>query len=239
MLSSARASSSPAKTAVPGARVLDFAAHGDDHRGVAPVSPEPVAFSTSFEALLVHGLGKRVDEALRAKFLRLGLDLNRLAAAYPLEVWRQALELAASRIYKGKPPDDAMFQLGCDFIRGLQQTAQGKALFDYGRVVGPDRMVPRMTSNFRSSNNYLDTELETVGPGNYVLSVFPKPEMIPKLRGPISPHYMRGILTQCVTDGGAGNVLVRLEGGDPARRLMRYRITFTFPKGSAPGAGLP
>jgi len=63
-------------------------------------------------------------EALKAK----GLDLDHLASEYPLQVWTDSVDVAASYVYPALSLPNAWEQLGRRFIEGYFQTLTGRMI---------------------------------------------------------------------------------------------------------------
>jgi uncharacterized protein (TIGR02265 family) len=140
-------------------------------------TPERLVFQQSFEGLF-RALGNRMDERCAQRLRELGLDTKGpLAVAYPLEVWVGALKTAAETLAPGAPLDDAAALVGRRFIEGYGATRIGAALLGAVRMMGPQRMLERMTRNLRTGTNYLEASLRERGPRSYLLTC--RPVLIP------------------------------------------------------------
>jgi len=190
---------------------------------------EPAVFGTAFEGLLERGLGAKLTPQAKEELRGLGVDADKpFAAAYRPEQWVKTIEIAARAVFPGQPADEAQFELGRIFMRGLERTIMGKAIFAYGRVVGVRRMLGRMTTAFRSTNNYLESQVDETPEGLFLETRIPS-AVWPKLQGrpQASPHYMRGILHQSLELSGLKDVRVDLIQHDPAQRITRFKLVFS------------
>jgi uncharacterized protein (TIGR02265 family) len=190
---------------------------------------EPVVFGTAFEGLLVRGLGARLTPQAKVELRAIGVDLDKAyAPAYTPEQWVETIEIAARRVFPGKPAAEAHFEIGRIFMQGLERTLIGKAIFAYGRLVGPRRMLGRLTKGFRSSNNYLETQVEERPDGLFVVTRATA-EAWPKLKGhpETSPHYMRGIVYECLLASGAKDARVEIVEYTPEQRIIRLKVDIT------------
>jgi uncharacterized protein (TIGR02265 family) len=137
------------------------------------VNPERVVFQQSFEGL-IRALGPRLDDGCAQRLRQVGLDTQGpLAVAYPLEVWVGALREAAVTLAPDIPLDDAAAEVGRRFLQGYGATLIGSALLAGVRLLGPHRMLERMTRNLRTGTNYLEAQLEQQGPTHYVVTCRP------------------------------------------------------------------
>jgi uncharacterized protein (TIGR02265 family) len=190
---------------------------------------EPATFGTAFEGLLQRGLGRKLTPQAKEELRAIGVDPDKeYAPAYTPEQWVKTLEIATRTVFPGMPAAEANFELGRIFIRGLERTLIGKAVFAYGRFVGTRRMLDRLTTGFRSSTNYLESQIEEAPEGLFVTTRVPA-TVWPKLKGrpEASPHYMRGILFECLMLCGLKDVRVELMGYEPEQRTTRFKLLFS------------
>jgi uncharacterized protein (TIGR02265 family) len=136
---------------------------------VAEVPAERVVFGQSFEGLFVRGLKGRLTPRLEQRLKEIGLDLKRLATAYPLEVWTKSVELAAQELHRGVPRAEAYRLLGERVVEGFAETFLGNTLFSVLKLYGPTRAMHRTTRNFRSANNYTEARVTERKPGDFEL----------------------------------------------------------------------
>ncbi|WP_002634028.1 TIGR02265 family protein [Myxococcus hansupus] len=135
--------------------------------------PEPLVFQQSFQGL-IRALGDDLDDTCAGRLRDAGLDTRgSLALAYPLEVWVAALKVAAATLAPESPLDEAAAVVGKRFVEGFSSTLIGNALLGTVRLLGPQRMLARMTRNLRTGTNYLETHMEQLGPTRYALTCRP------------------------------------------------------------------
>ncbi|RKG76280.1 DUF2378 family protein [Corallococcus terminator] len=134
---------------------------------------ERLVFQQSFEGL-IRALGDQLDEPCAQQLREAGIDpRGKLSVAYPLEVWVESLKLAASVLAPTSPLEDGAEVVGRRFLEGYGATLIGSALLAGVRLLGPHRMLERMTRNLRTGTNYLEARLEQTGPTRYVLTCRP------------------------------------------------------------------
>ena len=136
------------------------------------MSPQDeVVFGHTVEGLLV-ALDGHLDAPLRAKLKDAGLDLERkLAPAYPKAQWYQCLRLAAEALFPDLPLSKAHWHLGERFITAYFSTSMGRALQAVLKILGPARTLERTTRNMASGSNFVQVEVERLGPTDYRLKV--------------------------------------------------------------------
>ncbi len=175
-------------------------------------TPERLVFQQSFEGLF-RALGNRLDERCAQRLRELGLDPKApLAVAYPLEVWVEALKTAAETLAPGAPLDEGAALVGRRFIEGYGATRIGAALLGAVRLMGPQRMLERMTRNLRTGTNYLESTLRERGPTHYLLSC--RPVRV--------PGFYQGLFTAGLEVSGARGPsvqLLRLHGDEALYEL--------------------
>ncbi|MDX2014619.1 MAG: DUF2378 family protein [Myxococcaceae bacterium] len=169
------------------------------------MSDAPVVFGTSVEAL-VRVLGATLTPEVHARFVTLGIDLERPNPAYPYETWLEALRLAMALKWPGAPEDEATYRMGRAIFESYSLTLMGSALLQLLKVLGPRRGLERMTRNLRTTNNYSETRLTVVGPHQYQLWV----------NKVAFPHYFRGLLEAGLEFSGAKSLSVRIVSASAA-----------------------
>src|SRR5512141_2849611 len=106
---------------------------------------ERVVFGETFAGLYRKGLKGRLLPSLKEQLRGIGIDVDRpFLAGYPLEVWNRGIALVASSLYPGLSFEEATWQLGEDFIFGFAQTAVGRAVFAFLKLIGPMKSLERM-----------------------------------------------------------------------------------------------
>jgi len=190
---------------------------------------EPVVFGTSIEALVERALRGRMTPQASSGIQALGIDLRKLRVAYDYPTWVKLQQLLVDLFYPSLPRDQAMRQLGQDYMKGLEQTLVGKAIFAMSRLSGTRKMLERMTRNVRSANNYMESELEQQPDGTYRLHYRVVPALLPamQLLPMPSPYYFQGILQAALGAAGAREVRVELEKIEEAQRRCTYRVAYS------------
>lgn len=167
---------------------------------------EPLIFAQTIEGLLraLGSLSVRDVEALRA----CGIDATKpLLPAYPLAQFIAAMDWAGERALPGRPSLEQTRELGRRFMDAYQQTLVGRAMVAGMRVIGPWRTLQRLTTKFRTGNNFSETKLAKKGAGEAELWC----------NQTSRPGWYLGLLSRGLEQAGAKNVRVELlstEGGD-------------------------
>jgi len=121
---------------------------------------EPLVFATAWESLYLRGLKGQLTPALRERLKHHGVDFGQpLLPAYPLEIWAAALRDTARQLYPERSLDEGTRELGRRTFLGLRETTIGKALFPLLRLLGPQRVLKRMTRSLRSGSNFIETRV--------------------------------------------------------------------------------
>lgn len=174
-----------------------------------------LVFSQTFEAF-ARAMGDRLNATVKADPLKLGVNYDApLLPAYPLDTWAQTLAVGASALFPGQPFEAQAFAFGNRFMDAYTETLVGKALGALFRVIGPRRLLERMTRNLRSANNYTETEL-TALPGGAFRLTFNKV---------LVPAFYRGLVHRGLEMAGAQSVEVAFEGraGQAAAFVVRWQ----------------
>jgi uncharacterized protein (TIGR02265 family) len=171
-------------------------------------SPERLVFQQSFEGL-IRALGNQLDEPCAQQLRELGIDpRGKLAVAYPLQVWVDSLKLASTVLAPDATLDDGAEVVGRRFLEGYGGTLMGSALLAGVRLLGPHRMLERMTRNLRTGTNYLEARLEQTGPTRYVITCRPV----------VIAGFYRGLFAAGLEMSGAkgASVVLMRSAGDSA-----------------------
>ena len=188
----------------------------------------PVAFGTSFESLVARALTPMPLGAIE-KLKAVGFDPTRpVQAAYPAEVWMETLRVVAEMLYPGEPTEEAHRNVGRLYMEGFARTLVGKAIFGLGSAIGTRRMLPRMTRNIRTANNYIDTDLKELGVGDWQMTIIPHPEAGPavRARAKLSAAFIQGMM-QAIFEQRGHEPDVRVEQFDPDRGVSVLRLKFS------------
>lgn len=123
---------------------------------------EKLIYGHAFRAMLKAGAGKLSApcvEQLRA----LGVDpTGPLEAAYPAATWAACASHIARELFPGQDLQDAARQLARLTVDHYARDLIGRAMFALLRVIGAERTTMRMTRNFRSGSNFIETRLVRV-----------------------------------------------------------------------------
>ena len=191
---------------------------------------EPAVFGTSIEALVDRALGGagKLDEPTRQVLRDLKIDLKNLRTAYDYGTWVQLLTFLTGHMYPSLSEEQAYFQLGKDYLNGLEKTLIGKAIFAMGRMVGPVKMLERMTRNVRTANNYMESVLEPQPDGSYKMVYRVVDALLPAMKQfrPPSTAYFHGILQAALEASGAKEISVVKESHDVEKREAVFRLKF-------------
>ncbi len=95
----------------------------------------------SFEVLVKSlGASNRYQQALQA----VGFDADSPRDDYPVELWRQALEISREHVYPGVPADQAYREMGLRCVAGMAQTLLGKVVALSLANMSPEGFIRRM-----------------------------------------------------------------------------------------------
>ena len=123
------------------------------------------------------------------------------APAYPADVYLKLIDAAARTGWPNLPFDEAHFELGKVFMRGLETTFMGRAVLALMRVAGPRRSLERVARSFRTANNYTQATTEALEKRRFRVTC----ECVHRT------GFYRGILHQGLEVSGAQNVEISLE----------------------------
>lgn len=179
------------------------------------LADQPVVFGNSWEAL-VRVLGDKLDDALRARFLALGVDVRRPNPAYPYDTWVKSLELAMSVLYPGASEDEGSYLIGRAMLESYGHTLVGRALLAMLRALGPRRSLERMERNLRTTNNYSQLKVIMTSYNHYEITVN-------RVR---FKHYYRGLFETGLQSGGAKDVKVLIQN-QPDPEAFTFDISWS------------
>ncbi|GMU61072.1 MAG: DUF2378 family protein [Myxococcales bacterium] len=191
-------------------------------------SAEPVVFATAVEGTR-KAYARRFTPELRAELKALGMDLEAIQAAYPLNTWLAAARLMGRAFFPELEEAERQRQLGREFMKGYVQTAIGFATLTTAKLIGVKRTLLRMGRNFRTAANYIEVDVLDVGPREVHLRAQVGEEFMPRV-GPaandIILHYRRGVLEETLVLLGVTGTVDVLEA--PAQRPGGlFRITWS------------
>jgi uncharacterized protein (TIGR02265 family) len=188
----------------------------------------PVAFGTSFEALVARALTPMPPDVV-GKLKAVGFDPTKpCQAAYPAEVWMETLRVVSETLFPCEPAEEGHRKLGRLYMEGFEKTLLGKAVFTLGHAIGPRRMLPRMTRNFRTANNFLDTDLKELAAGDWRMTVLTNPEAGAALRARtrLSAAFVQGLMQAILEARSSARADVSVEQCDPDRGQTVLRLKF-------------
>lgn len=126
-------------------------------------------FSNTIEPMLKVSKGK-VAAATEQRLRALGLHFDRkLEPAYPADSWAEAVRLISADLFPGEPPDVQHNKLGQLTVRLFADSVMGKAMFTAAKVFGARRSLARMTHNFRTGANFIETRFTELDPYTHEL----------------------------------------------------------------------
>jgi uncharacterized protein (TIGR02265 family) len=137
----------------------------------------------------------------------LGVEPDALEVTYPMETHLALLDYLVETRWSQLPGDEGYAAAGHAAVTAYEATLLGRVLLQMLRVLGPERMLYRLTKTFRSMNNYTETQVREVGPRYF--------EVYFNLA--LRPGFVRGILEQGLRAAGARGVraeqMVARDGG--------------------------
>ncbi|GMU58250.1 MAG: hypothetical protein AMXMBFR34_00130 [Myxococcaceae bacterium] len=127
--------------------------------------PDKLIFSQTFEGLF-RATAAHLDEPTVAALKAAGIDPQaELKPSYPLPVFHAVVKLLAQRLFPEAGPEEQLRRLGRQFMDGYALTMVGRAMVGMMRVIGPQRTLDRLSRQFRTGNNFSETRVEELGPG--------------------------------------------------------------------------
>jgi uncharacterized protein (TIGR02265 family) len=179
-------------------------------------TPEDVVYRNTVEALFLKALGRRLSMRCVERVKEAGIDLRgKLQAFYPRETYYRCVRILGEELFGELGEEERMLRLGHAFMDGYEQTLIGKAMLQAVRFMGPRRTLERMTANFRSSNNYMQTELREEKPGDMHLT-------LSQTSG--APSYFEGVLVRAMAAARAKDCRIEREASDGSR--CTFHITW-------------
>jgi uncharacterized protein (TIGR02265 family) len=128
---------------------------------------DQLVFNNTIEALL-RSVRDRLTPRMKEQLRALGLDVDRkLDPGYPADRWASFVKFIAAQLYPGVGEPEALRQIGARTVDAYAEGLVGSALFTVLRLAGPDRTIGRMTKNFRTGSNYVETKSTQLGPHRY------------------------------------------------------------------------
>ena len=159
-----------------------------------------VVFDHSIDGLFQRSLRNKMTQHCRERLRQAGLDLStKLKPMYPRLQFYEFLEIARQEIYPGRSRDEGLFQLGYGLLGGYEETFLGKAVLAVVKLLGPRRTLGRATQSLQSSNNYIASSLQQLGPTSFALT-------LNQVSG--APTYFAGVIQRGIELAGGAQVKV-------------------------------
>lgn len=175
--------------------------------------PGRIIFGNTFAGLYRHVEG-RVTPAALDRLRELGVDFRRpVLPAYPAELFVATVRVLAAELYPGQAEAEALHLLGRAVLEGYLTTPIGRAVRSVARLVGTRRTLGQMSKNFRSSDTFTQTRLESLGERDVSLWLNDALGM---------PTYYQGFFEVVVE--GSGGVRPRVELASEEAPALTLRI---------------
>jgi uncharacterized protein (TIGR02265 family) len=180
----------------------------DDHHAMSQET-EDVVFGNTVEALFLHALKGRLTRRGYERARDAGIDLEqKLKPFYPREGYYACVRAVAQELFPGQPHDRQMYEMGRAFMDGFHHTPMGHATLEALKVMKPHRALERLTHSFRSSNNYMRTELVDRGPNEVEITLSQTTR---------AAAYFEAVLERILALGGAKEISLTRTVDDGAR----------------------
>ena len=173
-------------------------------------------YGAAYEGLFLRALAGKLDaRTLERLKVEAGLDLGRpLKAIYSFDHWLKCIDVVVRALYPHLPAGQAWGLLGRELVKGYEQTLSGRAALMLSGIIGPRRALQQIVRTFRTGCNYIETQLEELGPTEYRLwinEVGPHPEFTQStlLTGLEVSGARTPTVRVLVHDGAAATYLIR------------------------------
>ncbi len=165
--------------------------------------PDKLVFSSAIEGLYVKGLGARVTPTLKAALKQTGLDLDRpIPPGLGRDAWYAGLAEVVRHLYPAAPIDDAHQAIGRAMMEGVTETFWGRAMTPAVRLLGVKRVLLRLPSQMRATNNFSNGTVTVLGPTALELKVEDVGD---------APGMLQGSLQQLALWAGAASATVEVD----------------------------
>jgi uncharacterized protein (TIGR02265 family) len=162
---------------------------------------EKLVFSDAMEGL-IKAVSTDISPRCKARLVALGFDPNgKVKPAYPAEQWAGVVKVLGEEIYPNLEASERHRQLALRTMEMFAHSMIGAAMFAVVKLLGPDRTVRRMTRNFRTSTNYIETTCTEVAPHTYDLAFNDVSDV---------PGFYLGLLEEGFTRAGAKGLSVKV-----------------------------
>jgi uncharacterized protein (TIGR02265 family) len=130
------------------------------HSMPLPMARRWMVFDHTVEGLFLVALRGRLPPATVERLRHAGLDLSKkLQPAYPFQVWKQCLEIAAADLYPRLSRAEAWRKLGRAIVEGMSQRVMGRAMVRVSRMLGPLRALQRLDHILNGAGNYVEARV--------------------------------------------------------------------------------
>lgn len=128
---------------------------------------EKLVFNSAMEGL-IQAVRVELSAKCRDRMKAIGFDSEaRLLPAYPAEQWAGVVKILGEELYPGHVAAEAHRRLAIRTVEVFAQSMIGGAMFTVANLLGPDRTVRRMTRNFRTGANFIETSCTEVSPHTF------------------------------------------------------------------------
>ena len=128
---------------------------------------EKLIFDSAVEGLLNSGRPDFTPRCI-SRLTGAGFDPRaKVKPAYPAEQWASLVKILSEEIYPGLDELEAQRKMALRTVDAFAHSMIGSAMFAVVGLLGPDRTVRRMTRNFRSSSNFLETTCTEISPHSF------------------------------------------------------------------------
>ena len=163
----------------------------------------------------VIAAGAGMSERTRTAIAALGVDTEKLAKTYPVEVWASCVKLIAADVFAGLDEIEAQRKLANLRIDVVARSLKGRVLFALSRRLPPARALEKYVTGLRAGASYVDTRFEVLGANHYRVWINDVSEV---------PGFFMGML-----EGGARHATRR---SDPIRIESRDGTSCTYEIGT-------
>ena len=134
------------------------------------MTTEKLIFNSVMEGL-IQSVRADISPKCHTRMKEAGFDFQaKLLPAYPAELWARVVQILGEEIYPGIGPADSQRRLALRTVEVFAQSMIGGAMFTVANLLGPDRTVRRMTRNFRTGANFIETACTEVSPHTFDIS---------------------------------------------------------------------
>lgn len=154
----------------------------------SPTASVPSVPASVIEALFIRALP--LDGHLRSLLRREGVEIERLASAYPALAMFRCVEGAAEHLHPGVPKAQSHRWLGRRFMEGFQKTLVGSVVVASMPLWGPDRLMSRLGRLWTVGQNYGRATSELLEQAHWRFSY----EHREHATLPSNPHFSAGAI---------------------------------------------